>query len=184
MTPKQRGELSLGLGAITALLGLGFFVFSAFIERPRYVRLRNEGLAVNAWVTGKHVEERKSRRSSRRNNWVDVEFASADAKPFVLDPAAAPKPSNPIDRIAFGYLQQPKGPTDAKSSLNVSYDVYESLSLGSRIEVVFVPDERDEAVEAERVRRYSPWPILSAGLVIALIGGALVWSGVRTRSRA
>lgn len=181
MNAKQRGELMAGLGFITVLLGLGFLGFGTFVERPRYERLRTEGKSVDAWVTGLRVETRKSRRSQSTNNWVDVEFASADAKPFVMDPAALPKPANPIDRIAFGYLQ-PKGKTDAKSSLNVSHDVYQALSLSSRIEVTFLDDERDEAVETARVRRYSPWPMFSAGLIISLVGGALVTIGWRRRA--
>lgn len=182
MNDKARGDLYLALACITLVIGLGFTGFSLFVDMPRKNALRDHGMVVDGFVTDKHQETRRSRRSSSTNFYVDVAYATKDAIPYA-QATAAPKRKKTVDEIIGGLTIKRNSGADQKASLNININgrAFQQLSLGSSVKVVFVPEEKDEAYLFENVKDYSHWSMTSAGLLFCAIGAAVAFYAQKKR---
>lgn len=183
MNEKAKGDLYLALAIITLIIGLGFTGFSLFVDMPRKNALREHGMVVDGFVTDKHQETRRSRRSSSTNFYVGVAYATKDAIPYA-QATEAPKKKKTVDEILNGLTIKRNTGADQQASLNISGRLYQQLSLGSSVKVIFVPEEKDEAYLFEDVRDYSPWSMTSAGLLFCAIAAAVAVYAQKKRKQA
>lgn len=172
MNEKVKGDLYLALAILTLLIGFGFTGFSLLVDMPRKNALREDGMVVDAFVTDKRQETRRSRRSSSTNFYVSVEYASKDAIPYAQATQAPPKKKT-VDDILAGLTIKRNVGADRKAALNVNGRLFQKLSLSSSVKVVFLPEEIDEAYLLDDVKDYSPWSMTSAGLLFCAIGTAV-----------
>ncbi|MFO0599513.1 MAG: hypothetical protein U0228_29680 [Myxococcaceae bacterium] len=171
MTDVQR-TMTTVLGAIACLIGVGFTLFSLLVDRPRMLALREHGRQVTAWVDDRRVEERRSRKSSSTNFWVEVSYATKDAAPFALE--APEKKMDAASIIARLGVKPRPASTDAHATLNVPKDEFDSLNVGGDVEIVFVPGDDEAVFTARRVREWSVVPMLASGLVFLFIGAGVI----------
>lgn len=181
MNEKAKGDLYLVLAIITLLMGLGFSGFSLFVDMPRKNALRDHGLVVDAFVTDKHQETRRSRRSSSTNFYVNVAYATKDAIPYE-QATAAPKKKKTVDDILNGLTIKRNTGADQQASVNINGRLFQQLSLGSSVKVIFLPEEKDEAYLFDDVKDYSPWSMTSAGLLFCAIGAAVAFYAQKKRT--
>ena len=190
LSEKNKGELMIGIAAIILLLGLGFVGYAGYYGH-KHNTLRSEGLQVDARVADVHSETSGSRRSRSTSYKVTVDFSARHGKPFrsAQESKAAGKPapksgSELVDRLfASGTSRAIGAPPDTRTTLaQMSYDRYSTLNLGASVQVVFLPADKTYAIEAQTLSDYSSWPPFLAGLLIAALGGGLMYWGLKKRA--
>ena len=71
---------------------------------------------------------------------------------------------------------------DQQASVNINGRLFQQLSLGSSVKVIFLPEEKDEAYLFDDVKDYSPWSMTSAGLLFCAIGAAVAFYAQKKRT--
>ena len=109
---------------------------------PRKNALRDHGLVVDAFVTDKHQETRRSRRSSSTNFYVNVAYATKDAIPY--EQAWRLLKKKTVDDILNGLTIKRNTGADQQASVNINGRLFQQLSLGSSVRSSSCP-KKDEA---------------------------------------
>lgn len=158
--------------SILALLTSAFIVAVVAEHAPVFAAFKEKGVAAEGIVKGKEIritetKTSKGKRRETKNHFLCVSYNGMSSTPHAV--AAAGEPFKPV-----------ANPVMITGDIRVATAEYESLAIGAKTLVTYLPNEMFKPRLTSSVQNYTPfWQLVTAGVLF----GTGIWTAIMSWKR-